>query len=331
MKKYKYIVVMFLASLCLSCLFFKLSAAEKNPSNSDHPDIEFQETIYDFGAAGQQEEIVHDFFFKNVGGKTLTIKGVRTCCGCIAKSVSNKTILPGESGSIKVIFETRKYRGRRTKSIFVESDDPGEPEIELKISGIIRTEMAVIPEFLYFGDVAKGKETTKELKLIQIGEKELRLEKVDLSAEYLSAQVCELVDDRNRGFKINVSLGTNTPVGKLAEVITLYTNLKRRPRIDVPIAGNILGRIRVKPQMLSLGCLKKGEKASQKIAVMSADGKDFQIIKVVASVPFVSTKVSKINKDKGFEIAIKAGKNAPAGKIKGIQGDAHENMHFISC
>ncbi|MEA2014803.1 MAG: hypothetical protein U9N38_05820, partial [Thermodesulfobacteriota bacterium] len=46
-------------------------------------------------------------------------------------------------------------------------------------------------------------------------------------------------------------------------------------------------------------------------------GKDFQIIKVVASVPFVSTKVSKINKDKGFEIAIKAGKNAPAGRING--------------
>lgn len=305
-----------LVSALIFCLPVNLSFGGKNSSKSAYPDIRFEERTYDFGIAGQQEEIVHEYRFKNIGKETLVIKSVSSSCGCIARILSPKTIPSGESGSIKVTFETRKYRGKHTKSIFVRTNDPDEPEIELEISGVIETEVAIVPEFLYFGEVEKGKTITKEIKLIQIGKEKLRLEKVDISAKYLSTHISNFKDEHNQGFKINVSLNPDTaPVGKIAEVVTLHTNLKKHPRIDIPVAGNVLGRIRVKPQMLSLGSVKKGEPASQKVEVTAVDKTDFQITKADTSLPFISTEVFR---NKGFvEITLKVDEGAPAGRLEG--------------
>lgn len=236
MKKQTYALILALL------VFFVVNPtfATESPPNARPPDIQFEEITYDFGVAGQNEEVIHEFRFKNVGGKTLSIKGIRSSCGCIAKSVSRDTIPPGESGVITVVFETRKYHGRHTKSVFVETNDPDEPEVELSISGMIKTEVAVVPQFVFFGDVEKGNRITKEINLIQIGDEKLRLEKAEPSSKYLTARISRLMDDRNQGFTISVSLGTDMPVGKFAEVITLYTNLKKHRKIDVPVAGNIL-------------------------------------------------------------------------------------------
>ncbi|MDI6793331.1 MAG: DUF1573 domain-containing protein [bacterium] len=324
MKKY----IATLVSILILGLAVNFSSAEEASSESSYPDIQFEERTYDFGAAGQQEKIVHEYRFKNTGKETLVIKSVNSSCGCIAEILSPKTIPAGENGSIKVTFETRRYRGKQAKSIFVETNDPDEPEIELEISGMIKTEVAVVPEFLYFGDIEKGKTLTKEIKLIQIGNEELNLEKVEVSANYLSAGVSNLEDERHRGFKIKVGLNSDTPpVGKFAEVITLHTNFRERPRIDVPVAGNILGRIRVKPQALSLGSMKKGGIASQKVEVATADETAFRIINVEAGLPFISTEIYKV--EKRFEITLKVDENAPAGRLEGkisIQTDDPEQL-----
>jgi len=281
------------------------------------PNIQFEERVYDFGIAGQQEKITHNYKFKNVGKGELVIKSVRAPCGCIATLVTSKRVPPGVTGVIKVTFETRKYKGKLTKSIFVYSNDPDEPKIELKISGVVKTDFALKPEFLHFGDVEKGETVTKTLKLIQVGQEQLTLNRVEAAREYFSTSISSFKDERHKGFKIDVSLKPSAPVGRLMEVITLHTNLKRHPRIDVPVWGNILGRIRVKPQRLSLGLIKKGSYSPKKIEVKATDQFDFKIVKVESNVPFLSTKVSEVKKSKRFEITLKVDKKAPAGRLRG--------------
>ena len=281
------------------------------------PDIQFEQRVYDFGVAGQQERITHHYKLKNVGKGDLTITSVRAPCDCIATLLSSKTISPGATGVIRVAFETRKYKGKQTKSIFVQSNDPDEPKIELKISGVVKTEFTLEPEFLHFGDVERGKTVAKTINLVQIGKEHLRLNRIEVNEKYFSTRLSSFKDKPHKRFKVDIRLKPNAPVGRINEVITLHTNLKRHPRIEIPICGNMLGRIRVKPQMLSLGSIKKGASSAKKIELRATDQRDFKIVKVKSSLPFLSTKASVVGKNKGFEVTINVAKKAPAGRLRG--------------
>lgn len=287
-------------------------SAEKNA-----PDILFDKKTYDFGVAGQHESIIHEFGFTNVGEEVLVLEAVKTTCGCIATVASAKEILPGQRGAIKADFRTSKRKGKQRKTIQVHSNDPDEPQIELDITGVIKTEVALEPEFLYFGEVDKGETVTKTLKLTQIGEQELKLNRVEVDGEYFANHVSSLEGERHRAFQIDVVLKTDAPVGRFADVITLHTNLRKRPRIDVPLYGAVMGRIRVKPQMLSFGTLRKGSVVANRLEVVSADHNGFDVVRVVPSPPFISAEVTRANGGKLYEITLKIDDNVPVGRVAG--------------
>ena len=307
-----------LLAWCFPLAAFGQESDGPNPGldSAAAPDIRFTGKTYDFGIAGQHEKIVHEFGFANVGKGVLVIKTVRSSCGCIATVASSKEIPPGEAGLIKATFETGRYKGKQKKTIRVYSNDPDEPEVQLEITGVIKTEVGLEPEFLYFGKVGKGETVTRTLKLIQIGTKELGLNRVEVSREYFTTRVSSLQGGQNRGFQVDVVLEADAPVGRFTEAMTLHTNLKKRPRIDVPLYANVLGRIRVNPQMMSLGTLKKGSVVGNRLEVVCADHGEFAVVKVVPNPPFVLADVIRVNDGK-FEIRLKIDEDAPAGRLAG--------------
>jgi len=101
------------------------------------PRIEFEMTDMDFGSVEQGDVLNHIFKFKNTGDAPLLIKRVRTACGCTAALVSNRTVEPGEKGEIKVAFNTAGYSGEQRKYVYVESNDPREPNKQLSVAAEI--------------------------------------------------------------------------------------------------------------------------------------------------------------------------------------------------
>ncbi len=282
------------------------------------PGIKFKEKIYDFGAVGSGDKVMHNYAFTNAGQEILIIKEVRPSCGCIAALVSSNEIAPGGTGVVKVTFHTEKYTGRQTRTVSVYSNDPGQPEVDLTIQGNIEAEFALEPESVQFGDIEKGTSITKAIKLIQLGKEELILNKAEAISGYFSTRIFPLIDEKQKGFKIEIVLNPNVAVGQFNEVITLHTNLPKHLKLDVPVWGNVLGRIKVKPQMVSLGAFKKGTSSkTYKIEVTSTDSRKFNISKVVSDMPFLSAKLVK-NKDNEFEIILEIDKNAPAAKLQAM-------------
>jgi len=210
--------------------------------------MEFETEIYDFGIAGQEREITHDFVFKNVGNSPLEIKGLRTSCGCMAALSSGETILPGEAGMIHATFKTQKYEGKQKKLIYVESNDPANPKFELVMQGSIKSDIAIEPQVLQFGDVPRGKTVSKKVKVFDLGKEELLLQRIQFNESHLNIEVDKFRDQNNKGFEIEVTLRPDIPAGSFNEVITLHTNIIKRPRIDIPVLGNILGDIKVDPK-----------------------------------------------------------------------------------
>jgi len=72
--------------------------------------------------AGSYQTVVH-FSFRNAGGYPVSVKKIKTCCGCFRAEADKKTYRPGETGVIEAVFNHVKMSGVQTRNLTVVTDD----------------------------------------------------------------------------------------------------------------------------------------------------------------------------------------------------------------
>jgi uncharacterized cupredoxin-like copper-binding protein len=109
---------------------YKLSGnviVKDTKDNTSGAIIFFPEMQHDFGKVKEGDVVNYEFTFQNKGAIPLTIKDIKTSCGCTAAVVSEKNIDPGKSGTIKVGLDTKNRQGKMSRTITVISNDFSEP------------------------------------------------------------------------------------------------------------------------------------------------------------------------------------------------------------
>jgi Protein of unknown function (DUF1573) len=99
----------------------------------DSTTVEALDTLYNFGTIKEGDKAEFSFRFKNTGTKPLIIESASAACGCTVPEKPEKPIMPGEIGSIKVVFNSAGKVGAQYKNVTVISNAyPGFPELALK-------------------------------------------------------------------------------------------------------------------------------------------------------------------------------------------------------
>lgn len=111
--------------------FSQLSSEEKELA----PQIDFENTTFNFDKLQQGEKVDHEYEFTNTGKSDLVIRKVRASCGCTAIITDQKIIKPGEKGTIKVSFNSAGKLGAQNKTVTVITNDPEHPREILWIRG----------------------------------------------------------------------------------------------------------------------------------------------------------------------------------------------------
>ena len=88
--------------------------------------LALHETAYDFGDVPRKGgDLVHAFRFRNEGTAPLVITRVQISCSCHKATHPRRPVMPGEEGSIDVIYEPHKSEpGNFNKVIQIFSNDP---------------------------------------------------------------------------------------------------------------------------------------------------------------------------------------------------------------
>jgi len=115
---------------------FTLTSMTPISSQSTKPHILFENTKHDFKVMMQNADGNWEFKFTNTGKEPLIIQGVRSSCGCTIAKRPSKPIMPGESASIKVRYDTRRL-GVFHKTITVTSNADN-ASVVLEIRGEIK-------------------------------------------------------------------------------------------------------------------------------------------------------------------------------------------------
>jgi hypothetical protein len=103
-------------------------------ADGELPVMTFESTEYDFGTVKEGEVVDYIFRFTNTGSFPLIVSKATATCGCTVPQWPKDPVGIGESGEIRVKFNTTNRTNQQTKYVNINANT--KPEVtRLKISG----------------------------------------------------------------------------------------------------------------------------------------------------------------------------------------------------
>ncbi|MBW1821515.1 MAG: hypothetical protein JRI92_07085 [Deltaproteobacteria bacterium] len=146
---------------------------------------------------------------------------------------------PGGEGTIKIKVNTNGYGGRKmNKSIRVETNDPNNKNFNLKITGDVEKFVTISPSRLRLSGES-GASIKGSVKIIP--EKKYPFKILSVSAKNgkdIHQELKEAEHKEGKGYLLTVE-NIKKDAGRYFDVITLKTDSKIKPEIQISVYGNI--------------------------------------------------------------------------------------------
>jgi len=228
----------------------------------------FDETSHDFGTVARGAAAEHRFTFTNPYQETVTLRSVRSSCGCATPKIITQSVASGETGEVLVTFNTPSHTGQRTATVTVTFDQPYFAEAQLKIYGFIRKDVVFSPGSVQFGNVDQGQESEKLVTVSYAGRDDWQIRDVQSTSNDVEVEIHEASRGGGRvTYRLLVRLKDTASVGYIKNRLVLMTNDQRLATIPLDFEARIQPEITVAPSNLYLGELAVGETVSKSLIV----------------------------------------------------------------
>ena len=95
--------------------------------------FEFSQMEHDFGTIAEGEVIEHLFNFTNNGQAPLVISNITASCGCTSPDWTKTPVKPGETGFVKVVFNSAAKSGAQAPTVTIQANtNPTVTRLRLK-------------------------------------------------------------------------------------------------------------------------------------------------------------------------------------------------------
>jgi len=113
------------SAIIFSLLFVAMACQHKNGHRQGVSKgiVEFKEKSFSFGELKHGDVVGHRFKFINSGIEPVMIMHVEKSCGCTDVIYSHQPVLPGDSGFVELVFDTKGWNGRQVKQVKVLTND----------------------------------------------------------------------------------------------------------------------------------------------------------------------------------------------------------------
>lgn len=203
------------------------------------PVMQVESSKFDFGEVFQGEKVPHVFTFTNAGDEVLKIDRVRSSCGCTAVLVSEKTIAPGESGEIKTNFDSARFRGDVTKTIYVYNNDPARPTKKLYIKGTVLEKLAVEPSQINFGHVNAGKDVSASVVLRSRVEQVMKIGEAKSTAKELVVKMDQKALNKDEELTIELTLTPKPGRNRFSGYVLVPVDGVPKNELRIPVYATI--------------------------------------------------------------------------------------------
>ncbi len=110
-----------------------MQASDPAQAFKDSTTVQMIDSVYNFGKITDGEKVEFSFRFKNSGHNPLIVSNATASCGCTVPEKPEQPVKPGETGFIKVVFNSKGRVGDVHKEVTVTSNAyPAFPLLALK-------------------------------------------------------------------------------------------------------------------------------------------------------------------------------------------------------
>lgn len=255
----------------------------------------FEATSHDFGAVARGAKVEYRFKLTNIYEEEVHISGVHSSCGCTSPQITKDTLKTYEEGAILAVFNTRSFTGQKAATVTVNIDRPFPAEVQLHVSGYIRSDIVVYPGEAEFGSVDQGAGAEKKLEVNYAGRNDWQIVQVKTGNPHLVAKVNETQrGNGNVSYQLEVRLKPSAPAGYFKDQVTLVTNDMRATEVPVEVEGQVVAEVTLSPSSLFLGVVKPGQKVTKQLVVQAK--RPFKITGVICEDPSFEAKPDSASK-----------------------------------
>ncbi|UUO07098.1 DUF1573 domain-containing protein [Blastopirellula sp. J2-11] len=230
----------------------KLPAESADPQ--PQPKVEVERTEYNFGSMERFESSSHTFTIRNIGDAPLQLEVGDSSCSCTLAGIEESGVAPGEETHIKLEWTLKFKEGPFRQSATILTNDPGRPEIQFVVEGIIQEAVNIAPRELVLSGISVGEPVSRTVEIIpsafEIGNV---LIEDELSIHPLTVSLLPRTDE-HKNFRIAVNIPDTLPSGhfkKALNILIVPADPKKKTiRRTLKIAGNVTsGYIVLSPNM----------------------------------------------------------------------------------
>ena len=282
------------------------------------PDLRFDAYTFDFGFLEEGKQVGHTFAYENKGSEEVVLSKVDTSCGCTQAFLSEeKHIPPGGKGELVVGFDGTGRQGGQSETVYVHSNDPISPIVQLTIGGVVKPiRLAISARSLHFGTVKRRDGAKREIVIRDPGDGSLAVNEVTCDSPSVKVSLARN-DKPDLVYRVTADLKPGAPIGELKGKIKVSTNHPREPVVEIPVAADVIGDVEALPDQFFLGLLKKGQSASKTITLSTTSDKPLVIRKIDSPFDYVTITALPEIRGKKYSVTATLKDTAPLGLIKG--------------
>jgi len=228
----------------------------------------FKEKTHDFRIVGRGTKCEYHFDFTNLFEEDVHVSKIRTSCGCTTPSLTKETLKTHETGSVVATFNTNTFIGQKSATITVVFDRPSYAEVQLKVSGFIRTDITFDPPEVNYGEIRSGQALEREVVITHSGNSNWEI--TDVRSHCGNLQVRLNPAERTRGmvrYRMSVRMDEAMPEGEIRERLTLISNDRDFPTTEMAVSGRVRPMVSVSPASVSLGTTAPNGSVNQNLVV----------------------------------------------------------------
>jgi len=203
------------------------------------PKIMAPTTSYDFGNIIQGDKVEYVFKFRNIGDEVLEVGNVRSSCGCTAALLSASRVAPGDFGELRTTFDSERFKGKVSKLVTFDTNDPKQKQLSYTLHGSIKVELLAQPERIKWGKVAAGTPLTATVTIVNRGTETVTLKRTATTSTAVSAKLGASKIAPGESVELQVSGEFPENKSRIGGYVIIDTDYSRIPQIRVPVSARL--------------------------------------------------------------------------------------------
>ncbi|MHC4696006.1 MAG: redoxin domain-containing protein, partial [Planctomycetota bacterium] len=280
------------------------------------------EPNHDFGEVWMGPKLEHTFVIKNEGEGPLNIERVRPACGCTLAGKHPKVIEPGQSGEFPFTLNSKKLRGKYEKSISIQTDDPLTPNMRLKLRGVCKRYVDVVPTNANFGKIAFDEAHKRVLKITNNTDRPLELALDKTEDSEFKFELIEKVPNKN--FELHVSMKPPYSAGRHQGRVVMTSNFEEQKEIKTSASARIPNRLDLQPAVVKLNVTRLEKAYKRPIRFYNYGKTEVKVLDATCDDPLVKVEVQERSAGRSYILSLDIPKGympPPEGKTITVKTD----------